>query len=223
MTVEESVRTRITQLIEEGAELSRGYGGAGQVLSEQHAANCMGWIAAAHHVVYLVCPSPSNAYRQRADQIAGAASDSGYVVNERVGELRAVLTRLLEDIDAGLLASVANQARAEIFDDFLDHADSYLKEGRKNEAGAIAGVVFEDTIRRVCRDQGISEAGVKLDTLISELAKQEVVSQSKAKRARSAAHVRTKATHAQWDEFDENDVRAAIMFTRELVSEHLDR
>ena len=37
------------------------------------------------------------------------------------------------------------------FDDFLDHGEAYLKAGRKDPAGVIAGVVLEDTIRRICR------------------------------------------------------------------------
>jgi hypothetical protein len=35
--------------------------------------------------------------------------------------------------------------------------------------------------------------------------------------------VRTKATHAQWDEFDITDVNEAISFTEELLSKHLDK
>jgi hypothetical protein len=44
----------------------------------------------------------------------------------------------------------------------------------------------------------------------------------KAKRARVAATVRTKATHAQWDAFTESDVVAALASTRELVENQLD-
>ena len=61
-----------------------------------------------------------------------------------------------------------------------------------------------------------------LDNLISALSTQGQVSAVKAKRARVAAHVRTKATHAQWDEFEVEDVRATIEFTREFVAANLD-
>ena len=47
--------------------------------------------------------------------------------------------------------------RAEVFDNFLDHAHSYLDRDMKNEAGVIGGVVFEDTItsnRAVSRARG---------------------------------------------------------------------
>jgi hypothetical protein len=77
----------------------------------------------------------------------------------------------------------------------------YLKHGRKNEAAVIAGIVFEDTIRRVCRVFGVAEKGVALDTLISELAKQDppVLTTLKSKRARADAGLRTSAAHARWE------------------------
>jgi hypothetical protein len=116
--------------------------------------------------------------------------------------MTSLLSNLLADARAGLISSITDQARAEIFDDFLDHADAYAAENRKNEAGVIGGVVFEDTVRRLCRNRSIAEKDVKLDSLINALVKAGDLSDVKAKRARVAAHVRTKASHAQWDEFE---------------------
>jgi hypothetical protein len=127
----------------------------------------------------------------------------------------------LIDANAGLLASVANQARAETFDDFLDHTDAYLKDKRKNEAGVIAGVVLEGTLRQICRNEGIAEIGLKIDGLISELTNRGELSSVKTERARVAAHVRTKASHAQRDEYEIEDVKATIELTRELISAKL--
>jgi hypothetical protein len=80
----------------------------------------------------------------------------------------------------------------------------------------IAGIVFEDTIRRICRVLGVAENGVKLDKLISELAKQDhpVLTSLKAKRARAAAGLRTSAAHARWEEIDLGDVAPVIELTK---------
>ena len=117
----------------------------------------------------------------------------------------------------------ANQIRAETFDDFLEHADVYRKEGQKQAAGVLAGVVFEDTIRRICRakGKGIVEKGEDLDKLINALAKQTVITGQQARQARTAAFVRTKATHAQWDEFDLDGVESTVQITRLFLQEHL--
>jgi len=81
--------------------------------------------------------------------------------------------------------------------------------------------VFEDTVRQLCRKEGITEKGANLDGLISELTSLGHITDVKAKRDRAAAHVRTKASHAQWDEFELDDVIATIEFTRELISSKL--
>lgn len=219
MPIEDTVVERINELLHEAQHL-RQSNQHGQVRGDQHAQECKGWLAAALNIVEIVVPEPDAGYRKMARDIA--SRDYGYVIQEGVGELAAVLSNLLRDAQAGLVASVADQARAEVFDDFLDHAKAYQKENRKNEAGVIAGVVFEDSIRRVCRKLEIEERGRNLDGLISDLAKSGVLSGTKAKRARVAADVRTKATHAQWDDFDDGDLRTTIEFTEEIISNYVE-
>ena len=138
-----------------------------------------------------------------------------------VGTTAALLRRMLADIEDGLLSSIVDRTVAETFDDFLDHAEAYLREGRKNPAGVIAGVIFEDSIRRICRKNDIAEAGRKMERLFGELTKARALTSLKIKRARPAEHVRKKATHAQWDDFEAGDVEATIKFTRELIDDHL--
>lgn len=219
MMIEQKLRDRLSELVGCSANLARG-DEYGQVTSENQAAECSAWLTTAQNAIHLVLTDPKSPYRAKADKIADA--DHGFTINRAVAEFSAVLQALLKDIDDGLLASVANQARAETFDDFLDHAQAYFDEKRKSESGVIAGVVFEDTLRQICRKQGVPEKGEKLDGLISELTKRGDLSPVKAKRARVAAHVRTKASHAQWDEFELEDVKATIEFTRELIEANLD-
>ena len=219
MPIEEKIKARLQQLLDHSTHLSQGNKN-GQCTDPTQMQACSAWLTAAQNLVHLICTDPNAPYRSKADRIA--AREFGYMIHTAVGELAAVLTALHGDANLGLLASVADRARAETFDDFLDHADVYLKDQRKNEAGVIAGVVFEDTVRRVCRKNMIVEKGERLDDLISALSTQGQISAVKAKRARVAAHVRTKATHAQWDEFEIEDVRATIEFTREFVTAKID-
>jgi hypothetical protein len=58
---------------------------------------------------------------------------------------------------------LGNRVRAETFDKFLDHGQAYLNDDRKMEAGVIAGVVFEDTIRRIYRDKIANDKDKKLE------------------------------------------------------------
>jgi len=220
MEIEEKVRSKFEELINSGEQLKHG-DEHGQIRSEDHSHSCIGWLTSAQNIVHLIVGNPNNPYRRSVDKICGI--DRGFCVNDSVGEVTVILRSLLQDIDLGLLASIEDQTKASVFDDFLDHAKEYVKQNLSNEAGVISGVVFEDTLRSICRNLKIEEKGKKLDTLINELVKKGVLSQVKAKRARVAAHVRTKATHAQWDEFELNDVKTTIEFTEELILKHLEK
>ena len=219
MTIEAALAKRLSMLVAEAQDLRVGDEN-GVVRSDDHLAQCSGWMAAALNVAQLACPNPKSAYWLKAHGIA--EKEYGYTLQRGVAKMAELLKNLQKDIEAGLLTSIADRARAETFDNFLDHGRAYLKENRVREAGVIGGVVFEDTLRRVCRKHEIEEKDVKLDSLISALVKIDVISDAKAKRARVAAHVRTKATHAQWDEFDAPDVSATIEITQELVNAQFD-
>src|SRR3569832_119843 len=145
-----------------------------------------------------------------------SSTDSHFAQQNRakISSIRYLLSNLKTDIETGIIGSIISRTQARVFDDFIDHADHYLEQKRKNEAGVIAGVTFEDTIRRLCTKNGIEEKGKKLNSLIDELARVNVLSGLEAKRARVAADVRTKATHAQWDEVDEGTVKELIGFLR---------
>lgn len=209
---------RIRDLISQSERL--GVGNEHDQCTERGAMDaCSAWLTAAQNAVHGLVSSPGSPYRKRVDALV--ARCGGYTVHKDVTEIAAVLSALLEDLKRGLLCSVAYAAQAELLDDFLDDAERYMKNGRTNEAGVIAGVVFEDSLRKICRKQQIKDKDEKLDNLISQLQQQDTISAGQAKRARAAAHVRTKATHAQWDEICVEDVKAAIVFTRELVDKHL--
>ena len=220
MKIEEKVRKKFEELINAGDQLKHG-NQHGQVRSEGHQQECIGWLASVQNIVHLVVNNPDNPYRTSVDKICN--TNRGYSVQQSVGEVTVILTSLLKDIDLGLLASIEAQTRASVFDNFLDHAKEYAKHKLKNEAGVIAGVVFEDTLRGICRNTGIEEKDKKLDFLITELVKAGTLTEVKAKRARVAAHVRTKATHAQWAEFAIEDVNTTIVFTEELIQKNLER
>ena len=220
MEIEDKVRKKFEELLNEGVQLKHRKGRS-QVRSEVHRQYCIGWLASAQNIVHLVVTNPVNPYRATVDKVC--STDLGYDVPNSVGEVSVILRSLLQDIDSGLLASIEDQTRASVFDDFLDHAKEYAKHKLKNEAGVIAGVVFEDTLRGICRNTGIEEKDKKLDSLIDKLVKAGTLTQVKAKRARVAAHVRTKATHAQWDEFELEDVNTTINFTEELILKHLEK
>jgi hypothetical protein len=210
LVIGDNVRRKIQDLITRAPSLV----GDGGLRDEHHVAQCSAWITEALNVISYAIPSPQNAYRA---QIEG---NRNYEV-QRVASIAETLRSLLPDIDAGLLGDLGNRVRAEAFDNFLDHGQAYLNDDRKMEAGVIAGVVFEDTIRRIYRDQIADDKDKKLEVMINELTGKSVITGQQSKQAKVAAHVRTKATHARWDEFDTAGVQATIQLTRQFLADHL--
>jgi len=217
MSFDEKIINRIKKLIDDSIALSKG--DDNDRLEDLKQKNeCVAWLVSALNIVVKVCDSDS-AYLKHVKRVC--EKEHGWLVHDAVGEVSSVLSSLLRDAEAGLISSVMNHAMALTFDSFLDHAEHYALVKKKNESGVISGVVFEDSIRRICDNHKITHKDVKLDALINELVKINVFNDLKAKRARVAAHVRTKATHAQWDEFELEGVNATIQFCRELIDQHL--
>lgn len=128
MSIEDAVSKRLQELANEAVGLRRG-DAVGQVFDDKQLQDCGGWLVSALNIVQILCPSDSNAFRKRAEEIV--ARKSGWRINNDVGEFAALLKNLERDINAGLLTSIADRARAETFDDFLEHGRAYLKEDKK--------------------------------------------------------------------------------------------
>jgi hypothetical protein len=210
--LEEAIRRKIEDLMRRAG----GLGGAPR--NSAQVAQSEGWITEALNVIEVAIPIENNAYRRR---IRGIVEGGGGGATNKVSSIAECLRALLPDIAAGLIANFGNTVRAETFDDFLDHAETYRQEGERQAAGVLAGVVFEDTIRRICRDQNIPEKDEDLEKLINALTRQTVITGQQSKQAKVTAHVRAKATHAQWDEYDLHGVAETIQLTRTFLREHL--
>jgi hypothetical protein len=217
----EAITKRIDQLLDAARNIDSSRFMLQSPLLPTPASTCAGWLAAADHLIRTACPSPDSAYRFHAQSIFTEKVNPSDP-RESVASLAGILRRLKEDISAGLLVSLENRVSGETFDDLLEHAEQYLTEKRKEPAAVIAGVVFEDTIRRVCRLHQIDDAGKTLEPMINALKAKSVLSKIMGKSAVAAADLRTSATHARWDEFTLDDVAPAIAFTRRLIRDHLD-
>jgi hypothetical protein len=218
MAIEQKIRDRILALVQDGDRLAIGDDND-QALNRAQVNACIGWIGAANHILALVCSSPTHPYREVAERTT--ENSLGFNANRGVGELTALLKQVLVDVDHGLLSSVANQARAETFDDLLEHAAEYHKIKRLDGSAILATAVFEDTLRRICRANSIPDKDTKTDTLITALDQGGFITSVVAKRCRAAAGARNKALHAQWAEITLPDVEMVIALTRELLTAHL--
>ncbi|HYH21458.1 MAG TPA: hypothetical protein VD995_22855 [Azospirillum sp.] len=217
MRNEEIVTKRIKSLVAESKKIVRLFSARSVGVSR-----CRAWIAAAISAVSKAGLEDSSPYLARAKIIYNmAAGVPEQNVAELMVELSDLLERLIEDIEIGLLRSVEIRISAETFDDIIDHAESYLEEGRKDPAAVLVGVIFEDAIRKLNHLNGNDIKGKNLDALINALKTAGVLTKLEAKEALAAAGLRNEAAHAAWDEFENEQVRSVISFTRRLIREKL--
>jgi hypothetical protein len=212
--IEQRVKDKLADLINRGRSLSSAH----EIRNDQHFGQFEGWLVEANNAVRLAVPLSQNAYRQRMEKIA---DPDGKAIIRCVASATEILIGLWRDIEAGLLGNLSDKIRAEAFDDFLDHAEVYRQEDKKMEAGVICAVVFEDAVRRIYRSKIGDDKGNPLEQLINALATQGIISGQQSKQAKVAAHVRSKATHALWDEFDLTGIDGTIQITKTLLREHL--
>jgi len=124
------------------------------------------------NVVRLALPDLFQPYRQQIELAMSIPT-----VRQKVLTIAAMLKSMLADVDAGLVATLANAIRAETFDNFLDHAVAYQKESRKTEAGVIAAVVFENTMRKIYADKIDKLSKHELEQVIIQLTKNHVITE----------------------------------------------
>jgi hypothetical protein len=215
--IEKKLRDKIEQLIDRAPTYADDSSiEAIMQRTERWQADGEAWVVEATNVVELAVPDFINAYRMRMR----IATLGGPVV-ERVHSIASLLRSLLADIDAGLIGTLKTKVQAETFEDFLDHAIAYRNRGGKDQAGVIAGVVFEDTMRKIYADNIDKVARPELEQVIIALTKKEVITEEQAKQARVAQLVRTKATHAEWTGFTMEGVDDTIKITKALIETHL--
>ena len=211
--IEANARKKIAMLIERAQRL---VGTPQGLRNEEWVASTATWLAETENVVALAVSDYLHPYRKHISLALGYGP-----YEKRLRTTASMLEALVTDSDGGLLTGLLNKVRTETFDNFLDHAVEYRKKKYKNQAGVIAGVVFEDTIRKIYSDKIGPHSGKPLEELINGLAKQDIISEQQSKQAKVAAHVRTKATHALWDEFDLEGVDTTIGLTRTLLHKHM--
>jgi hypothetical protein len=223
--MEREILARITALLSSGETLlgQRKHGGEYgpehwvpyKLLSEAQS-----WIASVANLVRLVS-LPGSFFFEELDRLTkhdDLKSGASWPVMQK---LYGLLASIEQEAAHGLLRKLEYKIVATTFDDFLDHAEDFHKANKAPEAGVLAAVVLEDTIKKIAAKNNISFKGKSLEPLIDELTKADIFTAVKAKRVKAYAGVRNPALHAEWDKFDIRDAGELISGTRELIEHFL--
>lgn len=164
--------------------------------------------------------SEDSFYSREAERIISASKRQGGIHKSEIQMIIGHLKALSDDLENGLLTNIEYKISAKSFFDFFDHAKAYLKQNKKMEASVIASSVFEDTIRKIGRKNNLEFP--KLDRLIDELKKHEVITITELKKYKYYAGIRNEALHANWDKFMLDDVEDLIRGIEKSIEKYLE-
>lgn len=145
--------------------------------------------------------------------------------NSHFSQMVGVVRAIKHDLDNGLLVHFKALVQADVFADFLEMGKYLLQEGYKDAAAVIIGSVLEDGLRKIAETNGIpltqaSGKPMTIEPLNVELAKQEVYSKLVQKQITSWTHIRNKAAHGEFSEYNKDQVQMMLLFVQGFAAEH---
>jgi hypothetical protein len=145
--------------------------------------------------------------------------------NSHFSQMVGVARAIKHDLDNGLLVHFKALVQADVFADFLEMGEYLLQEGYKDAAAVIIGSVLEDSLRKLAEAKGIpltqtSGKPMTIEPLNVELAKQDAYSKLVQKQITSWAHIRNKAAHGEFGEYNKEQVQMMLLFVQSFASEH---
>jgi hypothetical protein len=161
-----------------------------------------------------------NLHKQVAAINARSSGDTAAVIimGIAVGALRT----LKREIQAGLIGSLQQQFSGEVLTDFLQLSRAAFNESgddAKNVAAVLAAALFEDTLRRLAKANGIPHIE-KLQDVLIELKGNNVLQGAEVGIAQSYLNFRNSSLHAQWDKIDRPSVASVHGFVEGLLMKH---
>lgn len=145
--------------------------------------------------------------------------------NSHFSQMVGVARAIKHDLDNGLLVHFKALVQADVFADFLEMGEYLLQEGYKDAAAVIIGSVLEDGLRKIAEANGIplaltSGKPMTIEPLNVELAKHEVYSKLVQKQITSWAHIRNKAAHGEFGEYNKEQVQMMLLFVQDFAAKH---
>lgn len=166
---------------------------------------------------------PDSMYRRLVNETLNRYSDKGAA--ENAASILGILNTLRSDYEAGLLTSVAELIRADVFGDFLEMADELVGKGYKDAAAVITGSVLEEHLRKLADKFAVpvmtaSGKHVKADTLNADLVKAKAYNKLEQKDVTAWLGLRNDAAHGHYDNYSHEQVVLMLGGIRGFMIRH---
>ncbi|MEM9954608.1 MAG: hypothetical protein AAF846_23565, partial [Chloroflexota bacterium] len=182
-------------------------------------------------ISYLSNELKSDYLKALSEQANQALSES-YDYTGAFNRLRGYIRGLQAAYDDGMLSNLSIQIEDEVVSDYLGQASNLLSEGKQGQyehvpAAVLTGAILEDALRRLCSRQQPPIPTSKptgqphtMMTLVENLKKAGLFNELKASRLRAWVHIRNKAAHGKFSEFDRKDVEEMLIGVKNFLQDY---
>jgi hypothetical protein len=225
--IDNAIKKEINSIIDLGTKIVQQASVAGGTVEGENLAMISSWVTRLGQLIRKLYGESS----QHFDNYNRAIStDSFYIIHcnhyGHISQVQGIALTVKHDIENDLLGSIKQLLQADIFADFLEMGEHLLEEGYKDAAAVTIGAVLEDGLRKLCNENGIETtkpngSPMTIEPLNVELARQSVYSKLVQKQVTSWAHIRNKAAHGEYEEYDKAQVQMMLLFVQSFAEQHL--
>lgn len=138
-------------------------------------------------------------------------------------DTKGVLNAIKLEIEDGFILSLRDLVSAEVFSDFIEMAEYFLKEKYKDAAAVIIGSVLENRLRSLMSANNLDLIDQKgkhkrANTLNDELYKADVYGKLDQKNITSWLELRNLAAHGNYDQYEQDQVELMLSYVRDFIN-----
>lgn len=127
------------------------------------------------------------------------------------------LENLKSDLTLGIMTSIEKQTKGLIYNDMLQLAKQLIDDGYKESSSVLACGAFEDCMKNIALQNGLSVSDSDLSEVINALKSNSIMQSVQASVAKSHVKLRNKAFHAEWSKVDIPEIKSLISFLEEII------
>ena len=165
-------------------------------------------------------PRNSTYIKSANDEVKRLNITSSYVTLT----LRGILDGLKHDIQSGSLNTFEEMVNGDLFSDFIEMAEYFVKKNYKDPAAVIAGGVLEEHLRKlsVKNDLPIKNGKeyIQADTLNTSLRKKDVYNLTQDKLIVGWLDIRNNAAHGNYTNYDKAQVTSFIDGLKNFINNY---
>lgn len=178
------------------------------------------WAVSARHAIEQVFGADSVHAREFEKSLPDGSNTAAAFIR-----CKGVLGAARDDLAGGYVRSVRELVSAEVFDDLIEQAEHLLARGYHLPAGALAGAVLEDALRKLCGKHGVTWQGdSSISKLATELYKADHLTKPRHGQIEAWGKLRNQIDHGDFSnpgDVEKQDVRRMVDGVRDFVARFL--